>query len=442
MKLVIVGVGEIGYYLAEIMLAEGHDLILVEKDEVKYRYAREHLDAQIILGDGADALVLEPLVDEDTDVIVAVTDHDATNVVATLIARKFGVKRAITRISRSSNLIHPLLTDDPCVSVLNAEMIVARELSRLIGNPHADDVGFFASGKAEMIRVHVHGDAGLVSGKRIKDIQIPASWLFIARIREGDFSIASGETELQAGDQVLMVGDPKRSKDVETLFGLQAMIVRRVIIIGYDEVSKILAKTLARRNIEVRLIEENRERAEQAAAALEKALVLQGDAANDDILEQAGIDQTDYFLALTSDDENNVLLSLLAKEKRVQRVIALAIKTQYKTIIEKMGIDLVLNPRAAMVDEIVRSIHKDDLSGVTIFEGGRGRIIDIEVKKKTRFVDVPLAKVKWPKQVLVGGIIRGDQLIIPRGDSHIQIGDHILVFTTRSVFSEVKRLFA
>lgn len=442
MKIVIVGVGEIGYYLAEIMLAEGHDLILVEKDDVKYRYAREHLDAQIILGDGANALTLEPLVDDDTDIIVSVTDHDATNVVATLIARKFGAKRAITRISHTSNLIHPLLTDDPCVSVLNAEMIIARELSRLIGNPHADDVGFFASGKAEIVRVHVSESTQQIANKKIKDIKIPQTWIFIARIREGDFAIASGETMLMPGDQVLMVGDPKKAKDLEQLFGIVAMTVKRVILIGYDEVTKILAKTLTRRNIEVRLIEENLEKAEQAAAALEKTLVLQGEATNDEILEQAGIDHADYLLALTNDDESNVLLSLLAKEKKVQRVIALAIKTQYKAIIEKMGIDLVLNPRAAMVDELVRNIHKNDLSGVTIFEGGRGRMIELEVKKKTKFVGVPLAKITWPKQVLIGGIIRDDQLIIPRGDNQIEMGDHILIFTTKSVLSEVKRLFA
>jgi trk system potassium uptake protein TrkA len=441
MKIVIIGIGEIGYLLAEFLLTEGHDLALVENNEEKLKYARAHLDAQILRGDGANALVLEPIVDEHTDIVICATDSDATNVVATLISRKFGAKRVIARISNSANLIHPLLTDDPGVSVINAEMIVSRELARLVGNTHADDVEFFASGKAEMIRVHVD-ESSCIANKRIKDIDLPKAWQFIARIREGDFTIASGTTELKPGDQILLVGNPDKVKEVESLCDLKSIKVRRVILVGSDAITINLAKALVRRNIEVRLIVKDSDRAAYISGELDKALVFHGDGTSDEILEQAGISETDYFLALTDDDENNVLLSLVAKEKKVERVIALALKPQYKPIIEKMGIDLVLNPRAAMVDEIVRNIHRNDLSAITILEGGKGRMIEIVVQKETKFVGVPLSELKLPKQMLVGGVIRNGELIIPRGHHKIQMGDHILIFTTGSAVAKIKGLFA
>jgi len=197
-----------------------------------------------------------------------------------------------------------------------------------------------------------------------------------------------------------------------------------------------------KRNIEVRLVEENREKAEQAAGELDGILVLHGDGTSEDILVQAGIDQTDYLLALTNDDENNVLISLLAKEKKVKRVIALTQKPQYKTIIEKIGIDSVVNPRSAMVDEIIRSIHHKDLTGIYILEGGKGQAMEFVIKQKSKAVDVPLSKVKLPKQTLVGAIVRNDKLIIPRGNDTIRVGDHIVVLTARSGISEVKNSHA
>lgn len=441
MKIIIVGIGEIGYYLAEILLKEGHDIILIDKSEAKLRYASERLDAQMIHGNGANALILEPLVDEQTDIFVSVTDSDETNVVGTLIARRFGAKRAIVRIGDASNLIHPLLTDDPKVSVLNPELIVSKDLTRLVGNPSADEIEFFVQGKAEMVKLHIGENAGVV-GKKLRDVDVPEDWLFVAKIRNGDFSIVSGDTVFEAGDQAIMMGSPERSKEIESLLGLRSAKVKRVILIGYNEISSKVALSLRKKNIEVRLIEEDLARAEEASATLEDVLVIHGDGSSEEVLDQAGVDQTDYLLALTNDDENNVLISLLAKEKKVKRVMALSLKKQYRPIIEKIGIDTVLNPRAAMVDEIIRCIHHEDLSGINIFEGGLGRMIELKVKKKTKFVDVPLSKVKFPKEILIGAIVRNEQLIIPKGDHKIKLGDRVVVFTTRTNTSEVKHLFA
>ncbi len=441
MKIVISGVGETGYFLSQILLREGHDLVLIEQNDKVYRNAQEHLDAQIILGNGANPLILEPVVDEDTDLFLALTDNDPTNILSSLIARRFGAKRCIVRIGDSAHLIHPLLTDDPKISVVNAEMAVSKDLIRLVGNPAADEIEFFGGGKAEMMKLHVSSACPIIH-KKLKEIQIPDSWLFIAVTRRGQFMVLSGESVLEPGDHLLIMGDPQKNREIEDLLGLKPFEVHRVIIIGSTEIAESVARSLQKKGIEVRIVEDNAECAEKAAARLDDILVLHGDGTSDEVLAQAGIEQTDMVLALTGDDESNILISLLAKERKVTRVVALAQKPQYKSIIEKIGIDTVLSPRYAMVDEIMRSIHHEDISAINILEGGQGQMMEFVVREKTRYVDVPLANVKLPKRTLIGAIVRGDELIIPRGSDRIQVGDRIVVFTMRSALKEAKKIFA
>jgi trk system potassium uptake protein TrkA len=440
MKIVIAGLGTTGYYLAETLLRENHDLILIEKDEKTCLSAQEKLDAKIIEGDASNALTLEPLVEEDTDLFIGVTSNDEANVVATLIARKFGAKRAITRINDPVNAIHPLLTDDPGVYVLNQEMIVAKDIGRLVGNPGADEIDFFAKGKVEMIKIHAKEESSLLSTP-LKDLKLPNSWLLIGIIRNGTFRIASGDSMIALNDQVLLIGRPENQGEIEKLMGVKNQKINRVILIGYNEISTTVGKKLRERDIQVRLIEENKEKAEEAAAKLNDVLVFNGDGTSEEVLKQAGVDETDYLIALTDDDENNVLISLLAKEKGVRRVIALTQKAQYKQIIEKIGIDSVVNPRTAMVDEIFRRVHQEHFSEVNILEGGQGQMLEVLVKAKSKIIDVPLAKAKLPKQMLIGAILRDGELIIPHGDDKIEVGDHVVVFSTQTTLDEVKKLF-
>jgi len=441
MKIVVTGLGQTSYYLAELLLKEGHDLVLVEKDSVVAKRAQEHLDAQVVTGDGGSALTLEPLIDEETDIFIALTNRDDTNVVGTLIARRFGVRSAIVRVSEPANLIHPLLTDDPQVSMLNSEMVVSRDLTQLIVNPSADEIELFANGKAEMVRLDVAEGAEVVF-KKLREVKMPTSWLLVGFVRNGKFEIATGETSLEPKDQVIAIGDPAKYKDMESLLGLRSEKVKRIIMIGMNAVTSQLARTLRRRGIEIRLIEENEELADQAAAELNDVLIFRGDGTSDDILEQAGIEQADYVLALTHDDENNVLIALLAKEKGAKKVVAMTEKRQYQRIVEKIGIDVVVSPRSSMIDEVIRVIHRGSLTNIRILEGGQGRMMEFTIHQKNKLVNVPLSKLKLPGQSLIGAIVRNGEVIIPRGRDQIKVGDELVVFSAESDYSKVERLLS
>lgn len=440
MKIVVAGLGPTGCMLASFLQNEKHDLILIDAKIEAIQYAKERFDAQIEHGDSCDPTVLEPIIDDTVDFFIALTPDDKTNIISTLIARKYGVKKAIVRISDPNNFIHPLLTEDPHVAMLNAEMIVSKELMHLVSTPSADEVEFFAKGKAEIARFHIPKGAPIL-GKKLSETDMPSTWIVVATMRRGSFIIASGETILEPGDDILVVGNPKRHGEIVALLGLKSLNVKRVLIIGYNNITSKLVRALNKRGVEVRIIEQSKEMAEKAAATLDKALVFQGDATDEETLDQAGISETDYLIALTEDDETNVLVSLLAKEKKVPHVATITQKPQYNRVIQKIGIDTSINPKAAMVNELVRVLHKGDLLDINILEGGQGRMIEFEVHKKTNLIGKELSKIKLPKQILIGAIVRGEELIIPRGKTKLQINDHVVVFTTLTSVSEVKKLF-
>ncbi len=432
--------GTTGVQLARILQQEKHDLVLIDQDKDSYRSAQEHFDAQILLGDAADASTLEPVIDETTDLFIALTENDGANIISTLIARKFGVKRAIAKISNPNNLIHPLLTDDPNVYLLNPEMIVSKDLTRMVGTPSADEVELFAKGKAEMVAMHVAKDAAII-GKKLRDLDVPPTWIVVAVNDKEGFKIASGETVITPDAQIIVVGNTKTYHEMEGFVGLETKKVKRVILVGYNPISKKLCETLSRKGIEIRLIEAREDVAQTAARELDDVLVLSGDGTDQEILDQAGIEDTDYLMALTDDDETNVLISLLAKEQKVGHVVSLAQKSHYNRIIQKVGIDSVLNPRLAMVDEILRCIHHREILGINTLEGGEGRMMEFVVNHKTKIIEKSLSNFKLPEGILIGAIIRNDELIIPRGNTKIKVGDHAVVFSTMAALSEVKKLF-
>lgn len=440
MKIVVLGAGITGMGIAEILLREGHDLVMIEKNLAQFQAAEDKLDARVVLGDASSAMVLEPLIDETTDLLIAVANRDDVNIIATLIARKFGVKRAIVRVKHSSNLIHPLLTDDPYVSAINSDISVARDLLTLVVNPTADEAELFANGRVEMLKLHVADDASIIS-KKLKDIDVPADWIFVARIRDGVFTIADGETDIRKHDQFLLIGDPERTAAIENLLGLHPIKVKRLVIIGYNPISDHLARMLKARSVDVRMIESDPDLARKAAERLNGVLVINGDETSAEVFEQAGVGQAECVVAVTSDEEQNILISLLAKERKVPRVLTLVQKPQYKSVIEKIGIDAAVSPRQAMVDEIIRCIYHQDMTGITMVEGGKGSMIELTIREDNKFIGITLQKIKLPKDTMIGAIIRAEKLILPRGKDELKKDDKVILFSTKAAVGEVKKVF-
>ncbi len=439
MRIVVVGAGEVGYYIAQSLIREKHDLIIVDKDHANYEKVMDELDVIAINGDGANPLVLGEVLGENTDFIISVTNDDLTNIISCLIAKKCGVPRAIARINDPIHLENPLLNEEEGIQVFYPEQVVSNEINRVINIPFATDVEYFAEGKVEMIRVKVSEKSQLL-GKALKNVKIPNSWILLALIRPDSLIVPSGDTEFKYGDWVLALGRTSSRTEIQDFMGVQSKPVEKVVVMGGGRISEYFASRLVQQKITVRAIIPDKDAAEDFAKKIPKALVLKGEYSS--LLKDAGVANCDYFVALTREDEANILLSLLAKEQGAKRAIALSRKPQYNQVIKHAGIDMVVSPHLSTASEILRFVRSKELLFTAIVEEGKGEVIEFEAKKGSKVIDKPLSKVGFPANSIVGTIVKGKEVIIPRGNSVIGVGDRVIVFSLPNVVKKLIGIFS
>ena len=347
--------------------------------------------------------------------------------------------RTIARINDPIHLDNPLLNEEEGIQVFYPEQVVANEINRVINIPFATDVEYFAGGKVEMIRVRVSGKSQLL-GKRLKNVKIPNSWILIALIRPDSLIVPSGDTEFKYGDWVLALGKTSNRREIQDFMGLQSKPVERVVIMGGGRTSEYFASRLIQQKITVRAIISDKDAAEDFAKKIPKALVLKGEYSS--LLKDAGVANCDYFVALTREDEANILLSLLAKEQGASKAIALSRKPQYNQVIKHAGIDMVVSPHLSTASEILRFVRSKELLFTAIVEEGKAEVIEFEAKNGSKVTNKPLSKVGFPANSIVGTIVKKNEVIIPRGNSVIEVGDRVIVFSLPNVVKKLIGLFS
>ncbi|MDI6794196.1 MAG: Trk system potassium transporter TrkA [bacterium] len=441
MKIIIVGGGTMGLYLTQQLLQESHEITVIENNEKVFETIKETMDVLAVHGDGSDPVVLEPVIEEDTDFILPVTDSDKTNILSSLIAHRFGVKRAIIRINDDDNLMNPLISEEGWIKIINPDLIVAGEIMRLITTPVAEEIELFAGGRVEMLKLTV-GDDTPLANKPLNEVEITSSWIFIGHLdEERGFDIPHGETIFRPGDRIIAIGNKKDRAEIERVLGLHSEKVERVIILGGGKIGSYIAEHLQGKGINVRLIELNPFRAERLANELDGVLVFQGDGTSEALLEEVGVEGVDYFVALTKEDEVNILTALLAKDMGALRTVILSRKSQYSPIIEKVGIGLTISPRLCAAGEIIRFLHQKDIMTISYLEGGKGVVLELVVPKEAKVEGKTLKDIKLPRGTLVGAIVRGETLIIPRGVNRLLAGDRLVLFSIPKLVKKLEQIF-
>lgn len=372
MRIVIIGAGQIGSFLAK-NLSEEHDIIIIDKNKDTVERIKETLDVFAILGEGDNPAVLKEAEVEKAEVVIAVSGDDRTNILATLYSQSIGVPRIIARIDDMRYLEYPSFLKKPDILVVNTGTIVAEKITGLISTPFAWKAETFAKGKVQMLKLKVEEGAPLV-GKKLSELGSPKAWIFVAISRNGKIEIPSGETELRAGDYIFAFGIPSVLERLEALLGVKEEKVDSVIIVGGGgKVGTKVAKNLSELGISVKLIEHDRERAKEIAEELPDVMVFNGDATDSETLKEAGVSSADYFLALTGDDENNVLSALLAKHLGAKRATVLYYKSDYINVIEAIGVDRAISVRLATANEILSLLRIGGVAHVALVEEGKAK---------------------------------------------------------------------
>lgn len=446
MRVVIVGAGQVGYHVAEKLSTERHDVVVVDVDVSRLDYVSSHLDVAVIEGSGVSPAVLHRAGIAKAGLLAAVTNIDEVNLVSCMAAR---TGRELVRVARVSNpdfYRHGdrLQPEHFGVDMLiNPEREAALETLRLLQSTAATDVATFAGGAVQLVQITVAEQAP-IAGRRLAEIgaqERDRTMLTVAIERRGETIVPSGATEVFPGDNLFVVATDRDIPRTLELCGYRRSRVSRVMIAGGSLEAYYLAQLLPGSGMEATLLVSDRERAHELAERLDKALVLHGDATDVELLELEGVGGVDAFVALTEEDDTNILSSLVAKHAGAKQVITLVNKSEYVPLARRVGIDAAVSPRLSAAGAILRFVRRGSVQRVTTFKGTDAEAIAFQVSAHSPVVGKPLADVGIPDGAIVAAIIRGRGVTVPRGHDVLAAGDTAIVFTLPDAVKAVTTLF-
>ena len=439
MKIIIVGNGKTGFYLADQLSRDGHDVTVVDNAPDQLRKSQNTQDVITYTGDAVDAEVLRDAGATGADLLIALTASDQTNLLCCMLAGELGTAHTIARV-RDPKLLQGLnvLWNTLGLSLsVNPEMEAATEISRQLILPADVKVDFFAKGRVEMVEYTIPEGSPLC-GIRLPQLtqKLKMEILVCAAVRGGEVLIPDGSYTITAGDRIGIAGSPGEIAKFFRLIDPARKKTKTVVIVGGSTVSYYLARRLEENNLRVCIVEKDKDRAEYLADALPHVDVTWGDGSDEEMLREEGLDRADALVALTAMDQENIVISMSAQARGVAKVITKIDHTQLSGIISKVNIRNVVTPHliaAAQVQRYVRAMQCSIGSNVealsTIMEG-RAEALEFRVTQAFPGLGIPLKELRPKKGYLLACIIRKRQTIFPRGEDYLQAGDSVIVVTT------------
>jgi trk system potassium uptake protein TrkA len=452
MKVIVCGAGQVGFNIARHLASENIDVTVIDQSAELIKKIGDLLDVQGMVGFASHPEMLERAGAAGADMIIAVTFADEVNMVACQVAHSlFNVPTKIARV-RSQSYLQPIWRDlfsrdnMPIDVIISPEIEVARAVTRRLEVPGASDMIPFADGKIQVIAVRCGEDCPIVNTplRQLTEL-FPDLNIVVVGIVRGDTVIApSGDDQMLSGDEVYFAAFSGHVERAMTLFGHEEREARRVVIVGGGNIGLFLAQQLEAEHpdVKTKIIEIDRARAEYVADQLGRTVVIHGNALDREILDEANVGTAEAIVAVANDDEVNILSSLLAKRDGCKRAMTLVNNPTYPALVSSLGIDVVISPRATTVSTILHHIRRGRILSVHSVAGGAAEVIEAEALETSPLVGKPLRDVDLPAGITVGAVVRGEESIIPRGDTRIQAHDRVVIFAVSDVVKKVEQLFS
>lgn len=450
MKIVILGAGQVGSSVAESLVSERNDLTVVDIDAQRLRLLADRLDLRTVTGHAAHPSVLREAGIEDTDLLIAVTQSDETNLVACRLAsRLFNVPRRVARVRAADFLDNEAVLGRDGFDVdlaICPEQVLTDYLAKLVEFPEALQVLDFAGGRVSLVAVRAF-EGGPLVGHPIHDIRgrLPASDVRIVAIFRANRAVMpEGDTVIEAGDEVFCLAAAADIRRVMRELRRMDRPVRRVMIAGGGNIGQRLARALEREYL-VKVIDHNKRRCEVLAERLERALVLSGDATDEELLAEENVAETDLFIAVTNDDESNIMASLLAKRMGARRVVTLINRRSYVELVQGAQIDIALSPAQATIGSLLAHVRRGDVVAVHSLRRGAAEALEAVVhgdRESSALAGRRIEEVELPAGARIGALVRGEQVLMAHHDTRIEPEDHVIVFVAdKRDLPRVERLF-
>ncbi len=443
MNIVIYGATEIGCLLATEFF-EDHDITIIDKEENRTEEFNK-LDISFIQGNASDVNVLKKADIKNADVFIACTNIDEANIVACLSAKKFGGIKTICFVSKEEyrNTLNfekniDNFSDFFIDYIIWPEELLTQEIFRIVTVAHALDVENFADGKARLLEFKVLPHISIV-GKKVKDCGFTNDTLMVGLTRNCNLFIPNGDTEILEGDKLIFMGTSHSLDILAGTFFHEKEVVKSVCIIGGGKVGAMLAGTLETLKIRTKIIEKDYDRCRFLAEELSHTLIINGDGTDLKLLDEEDIGNCDVVVSVTNNDEKNLLCSLLAKQLGVKRVIARASKVLNIPLFEKVGIDIAISSKNSAINEVRNDLQENDADILATVEQGQGEVLEISVLPE--FNGKKIMELTFPAGAIIGVIQRKNSVIIPKGNSVINTGDIMIIFTTSENAAKIKEFF-
>lgn len=446
MSILVVGAGEIGYHVARRLSLEQKDVTVIDCDADKVKKVLDSLDVEAVRAGGSSPMALRQAGIADAEMIIAVTNSDEVNLVSCLVAG--AQARSVTSVARIRNLEffdNPEILESGSLKVdlaINPDYEAVGTIVERLQVPGATDVVSFSNGAVKLIGLRVENPM-FREGIMLQDLQSRCSidgFVVAAIYRSGETIIPHGRDYLFQHDFIYAITSGHNINPMMHFFGQPFQEIKKAMIVGGGTVGVLLARELEKMKIPCKLLEADETRCVNIAEQLNKTIVLHHGGELEDILSEEYIENTDIFFAVTDDEEDNVLLSLIAKQKGAKKAAALIQNMTYTQLVSGIGIDMVINPNLCAINRILQFIRRGKILAVASFYEKNAEAIEALALETSDIVGKPLSKLKFPRGAIIGAIIRDNTLIVPQGDSVIQPQDRVIIFAFSNIIHQVEKL--
>lgn len=445
MRIIIIGAGDVGFNLAKLLSYERHDIVIIESDHDQFVRANENLDVQVYHASGSSYPILEQAGIKKADMLVSVTNSDEINLLTAIMAKQYGVKKTIARVKNREFL-------DPQAPInaqkFNIDLIIhpeseaARGAVALLKQSAATDILEFADGKIILMGIQLDADCPILNrplselGQEYQDFP----YRTIAIQRKDITRIPRGNDIFMPNDRIFVAIPKDNVRDVIRITGKENVNIENVMILGGGQTGYLIARELEK-HYNVKVIEANVDKSQILAERLKRSLVIKGDGRDINLLALEGIIDMDAFIAVTGDDETNIISCLMAKHLRVPKIISLINKSAYTPIIPTIGINAYISKQLLTVNAILKFIRRGSVVSVASIPGISAEVIELIAKKDSRITEKPIQDLKLPKDAILGAVMRGDEVLIPMGHTRIIVGDKVVLFALPSAIHEMEKFF-
>lgn len=448
MKIVVNADGDVGKHLSKMLSKENHDVVVMDTDEEYLNFVDSHFDVMTVKGSASSLSDLREAGIKDADLFIAITKYEEKNLVASVLAKRLGAKKNITRINnleyvRKANA--PFLKDMGMDVLIYPEILTADEVVSHVYSSESLEITKFADGKITLFGTKLHDGIPIIGKSLYETTSLLHSiadidYRTVAIVRKGKTLIPRGNDVYQAGDYVYVVSNEDGSKKARNFINKEKITIKNVMILGASEIGIRVAKMLQHK-FKIKLIERDKEKATSLVDELSDVLIINGDGKDVDMLQDERIKDIDVFIAVTDDSETNILSCILAKKMGVKKVIAEVETVEYIDIAESMGVDAVVNKKLTAASNIFKYTINAKVNCVRCLTGSDAEVMEFIVREGAKVTKGALKDIKFPEEVNIGGIIREGELIIATGNTVMKKDDKVVLFALPSTVNKLEKFF-